>query len=101
MWNGEPGQQNGEGPTYSSTPTIVSLHNAWLRTQFSDRLNIQLGARSLEQSLQPESVRRFLTAVARGGASTDLFSDDVAEWLSAHNALNSFRIVAGPPIGRD
>lgn len=39
MWNGEPGQQNGEGPTYSSTPTIVSLHNAWMRTQFSDRLN--------------------------------------------------------------
>jgi len=39
MWNGEPGQQNGEGPTYSSTPTIVSLHNAWTRTQQSDRVN--------------------------------------------------------------
>ena len=39
MWNGEPGQQNGEGPTYSSTPTIVSLHNAWMRSQLSDRLN--------------------------------------------------------------
>lgn len=39
MWNGEPGQQNGEGPTYSSTPTIVSLHNAWMRTQVSDRIN--------------------------------------------------------------
>lgn len=39
MWNGEPGQMNGEGPTYSNTPTLVSLHNAWLRTQFSDRQN--------------------------------------------------------------
>ena len=39
MWNGEPGQQNSEGATYSSTPTIVSLHNAWMRTQFPDRTN--------------------------------------------------------------
>ncbi|MBL8949358.1 MAG: DUF1501 domain-containing protein [Myxococcaceae bacterium] len=39
MWNGEPGQQNGEGPTYSSTPTIVSLHNAWTRSVQSDRTN--------------------------------------------------------------
>lgn len=39
MWNGEPGQQNSEGASYSSTPTIVSLHNAWMRTQFPDRVN--------------------------------------------------------------
>lgn len=39
MWNGEPGQQSGEGPTYSNTPTIVSLHNAWLRTVAPTRLN--------------------------------------------------------------
>ncbi len=39
MWNGEPGQNNSEGPTYSSTPTLVSLHNAWMRTQFMDRVN--------------------------------------------------------------
>lgn len=39
MWNGEPGQQNSEGATYSSTPTIVSLHNAWTRTQFQNRIN--------------------------------------------------------------
>jgi hypothetical protein len=29
MWNGEPGTSNGEGATYSTTPTIVALHNAW------------------------------------------------------------------------
>jgi hypothetical protein len=39
MWNGEPGQVNSEGATYSSTPTIVSLHNAWMRQQFPDRTN--------------------------------------------------------------
>lgn len=33
MWNGEPGQSNGEGPTYSTTPTIVALHNAWQKQQ--------------------------------------------------------------------
>jgi hypothetical protein len=39
MWNGEPGQQNSEGATYSSTPTLVSLHNAWTRTQTPTRTN--------------------------------------------------------------
>jgi hypothetical protein len=39
MWNGEPGQQNSEGASYSSTPTIVSLHNAWARTQSPARTN--------------------------------------------------------------
>ncbi len=27
MWEGEPGQNNGEGATYSSTPTPAALHN--------------------------------------------------------------------------
>jgi hypothetical protein len=27
LWNGEPGQSNGEGASYSSTPTITALHN--------------------------------------------------------------------------
>jgi hypothetical protein len=51
----------------------------------------------LEESLQPEAVRRFLSAVARGGASVHLLSDDVLAWLSSHNATGSFRIVAGHP----
>jgi hypothetical protein len=53
--------------------------------------------RKLEESLQPDSVRRFLSAVARGGASTKLLSKDVTDWLKSHNALNSFKIVAGSP----
>jgi hypothetical protein len=53
--------------------------------------------RKLEESLQPDSVRRFLSAVARGGASIKLLSKDVTDWLRSHNALNSFRIVAGTP----
>lgn len=53
--------------------------------------------RELEQSLQPDSVRRFLSAVARGGASIDLLTKDVTDWLKSHNALNSFKIVAGVP----
>jgi hypothetical protein len=52
----------------------------------------------LEESLQPDSVRRFLSAVARGGASTGLLGADVTDWLRAHNALNSFKIVAGAPM---
>ncbi len=39
MWNGEPGQSNADGATYSSTPTIASLHNAWARKQTSSRTN--------------------------------------------------------------
>lgn len=52
----------------------------------------------LKQSLQPESVRRFLSAVARGGARLDQFSPDVADWLNSHNAQVSFKIVAGAPV---
>ena len=51
--------------------------------------------RELEESLQPDSVRRFLTAVARGGAPIHLLTQDVTDWLTAHNALTSFKIVAG------
>ena len=54
--------------------------------------------RELEESLRPDSVRRFLSAVARGGASIDLLTKDVTDWLTFHNALNSFRIVAGAPM---
>jgi hypothetical protein len=39
MWNGEPGQSNGEGATYSSTPTLVALHNAWQKQQFPGSRN--------------------------------------------------------------
>jgi hypothetical protein len=53
--------------------------------------------RLLENSLQPESVRTFLSAVARGGASTDLLTKDVVTWLKKHNALRDFKIVAGTP----
>lgn len=53
----------------------------------------------LEDSLQPESVRLFLSAVARGGASIENLSSDVLDWLSSHGALGRFRIVAGPPVG--
>jgi hypothetical protein len=39
MWNGEPGQGTGDGARYSSTPTLVSLHNAWMRQQVPERIN--------------------------------------------------------------
>lgn len=54
--------------------------------------------RQMEESLQPESVRRFLSAATRGGASLDLLSEDVIDWLRTHNAVRSFRVVAGAPI---
>jgi hypothetical protein len=54
--------------------------------------------RQMEESLQPESVRRFLSATTRGGASLDLLSDDVMAWLRSHNASRSFKVIAGAPI---
>lgn len=53
--------------------------------------------RELQESLQPEAVRVFLSAVARGGAAVGLLSGDVLAWLSSHNAIGSFKIVAGQP----
>lgn len=52
----------------------------------------------LEKSLRPDSVRRFLSAVARGGAPIESLTDDVTGWLASHNALHGFKIVAGAPI---
>ena len=49
----------------------------------------------LEQSLQPDSVRRFLSAVARGGAPLEYLTADVTEWLNGYSAGNGFKIVAG------
>ena len=53
--------------------------------------------RQLENSLKPESVRTFLSAVARGGASTDLLTTDVVTWLKKNHALRNFKVVAGTP----
>jgi len=49
----------------------------------------------LEESLQPDSVRRFLSAVARGGAPLEYLTADVTDWLIGHGAGNGFKIVAG------
>lgn len=54
--------------------------------------------RQMEESLKPESVRLFLSAATRGGASLDLLSNDVIEWLRSNNASRSFKVVAGAPI---
>jgi len=51
----------------------------------------------LESSLKPDVVRRFLSAVARGGAPVKSLTVDVTTWLENHHSLNRFRIVAGPP----
>jgi hypothetical protein len=54
--------------------------------------------RDLEASFQPELVRKFLTAVARGGAPLKMLGSDVDSWLNSHHAALSFKIVAGPPV---
>lgn len=51
----------------------------------------------LEAALEPPSVREFLSATSRGGASIQLLTPDVVEWLRAHRALNRFRIAPGTP----
>jgi hypothetical protein len=53
--------------------------------------------KDLEEALNPAPVRRFLSAVARGGASVELLTEDVDAWLREHRALASFRIVPGAP----
>ncbi len=59
---------------------------------------VEKALQTLEESLQPESVRTFLSAVARGGASTQLLTKEVLAWLKAHDAFGSFRVVAGAPV---
>ncbi len=54
--------------------------------------------RQLESSLKPDTVRRFLSAVARGGARLESLTTDVTKWLDDHHSLNRFKIVAGPPV---
>lgn len=54
--------------------------------------------RQLESSLKPDVVRRFLSAVARGGAPVQSLTTDVMKWLADHHSLNRFKIVAGPPV---
>lgn len=56
--------------------------------------------KALEAALQPDSVRQFLSAVARGGASLDMLTDDVRTWLSANQAKSNFKITAGGPTER-
>lgn len=74
-----------------------------LPTQRSlDLLNqVEKALETLEESLQPQSVRTFLSAVARGGASTQLLTEEVLAWLKAHDAFDSFRVVAGAPVSED
>ena len=52
----------------------------------------------LESALQPDGVRRFLSAVARGGASVESLTPEVMKWLEGHESVNRFRIVAGQPV---
>lgn len=77
---------------------LARTQNSVPSKQSAELLNrAEASLRKLEESLKPDSVRRFLTAVARGGASIELLSKDVTEWLTAHQALGRFRIVAGSP----
>lgn len=57
--------------------------------------NVETALQQLEESLQPESVRRFLSLVARGGAPIELLTDEVIDWLNEHNAIQGLKIVAG------
>lgn len=59
----------------------------------------QIHLNNLENALRPDSVRAFLSGVARGGASLDQLTDDVLTWLRSHGAVQNFRVVAGSPMG--
>jgi hypothetical protein len=72
-----------------------------LPTDESIRLLAEAQARltELEASLQPSAVREFLAAAARGGASVELLTADVLQWIRAHRALRNFRVMVGAPGG--
>lgn len=55
------------------------------------------GLADLEAALQPNAVREFLSAVARGGAPLNLLTDEVRTWLTANRAELCFKIAAGAP----
>ncbi len=54
--------------------------------------------KALEAALQPDAVRQFLSAVARGGAPLSMLTDDVRAWIAANMAERSFKLVAGTPV---
>lgn len=53
----------------------------------------------LEKKLHPDAVRKFLSAIAHGGAPLRLLTAEVSDWLQLHSAVDRFKIVAGPPPG--
>lgn len=75
------------------------------RTSLPTRQSVELLAKAkkllgqLESSLKPNEVRRFLSSVARGGASIESLTSDVKAWLADHDSLGRFKVVAGSPEG--
>jgi hypothetical protein len=92
MWNGEPGQANGEGPTYSRTPTLVALHNAWQKQQFAGSRNGVV----LKGTSRNEAIYHFGAGLS--GAEPDRYQT-VAELLRAFpvsSAQNTSAIASAP-----
>ena len=82
---------------------LESLARAQENLPSTDSINllstVQQSLGDLEDFLQPASVREFFSSVARGGAPVTSLTKEVAQWLTNHNALQDFKIVAGSPTG--
>lgn len=48
----------------------------------------------------PSEVKRFLEAIQSGGATLDLLTDSVKDWLKANNAFDSYHILPRSVDGR-
>jgi hypothetical protein len=49
------------------------------------------------ERLLPATVKAFVSAAARGGASLELLDSEVREWLVDNGVLHNFRVVPGRP----
>jgi Protein of unknown function (DUF1501) len=89
MWEGEPGQNNGEGATYSSTPTPVALHNA-VQKKLTPGLR---NAVVIKGTQRAGAIYHFGAGIS--GAEPDRIQD-VAGLLRAFPASNSAKSILPP-----
>lgn len=93
MWDGEPGQNNGEGANYSSTPTPVALHNR-IQKQLTPGLRNGVVIKGTERS---GAIYHFGAGLS--GAEPDRYQD-VPALLRAFPASTSATSIMPPAEAR-
>ncbi len=93
MWEGEPGQNNGEGATYSSTPTPAALHNR-IQKQLTPGLRNAVIIKGTERA---GAIYHFGAGLP--GAEPDRYQD-VDALLRAFPSTTSATSILPPPDAR-